>query len=144
MDPVTLLGTAGAVANIIDVLAKTIGSCYDIYQRWKDADATLTNLIAQLTALKAALIKIQEWSDSESGNHHHQLVMDLDICLTCVKGLVLNLDDEVSAWDVQQDGSLAASGKAGLILSNSKIEGLQKSIERQTSALLLLLTACNR
>jgi guanine nucleotide-binding protein G(i) subunit alpha len=62
-EALAVIGAAGAVANIIDVAGKTIKSLHDLHNRWRDADFTLLNLIAQLTALRAALSMIQEWID---------------------------------------------------------------------------------
>src|SRR5450432_3013783 len=60
MDPLTIIGTTGAIANIVDVICKTVKSLRDVHSIWKDADLTIINLIAQLSSLKAALNKISE------------------------------------------------------------------------------------
>ena len=65
MDPVTLIGTAGAASNIIEVLNSAISSIHRLCSRWNDADLILLSVIAQLTALRAALRKIQEWTQAD-------------------------------------------------------------------------------
>ena len=59
-DPISIIGTIGALANIIDVVAKSISTLHILHSRWKQADFTLINLISQLSAFKAGLNKIQE------------------------------------------------------------------------------------
>ncbi len=72
-----MIGTVGAIAKIIDVVSKTIGIIRELQNEWKEADLTFLSLAAQLTAFRAALAKIQEWTDNDLGDSHHQLVMDL-------------------------------------------------------------------
>ena len=144
MDPLTVLGTAGAVANIIDTLGKAIGTLRHVYRQWRDADFTLLNLISQLAALKAALAKIQKWLDCDLlDDQHSQLGMDLDLSLTCCRTLVDRLNAQISGLQVKESNALALAGKWRLVLGVSEIIEQQKFIERQTGALTLLLTACN-
>lgn len=142
-DPISIIGTAGAVANIIDVLAKTIGTIHEVHQQWKNADFTFIDLIAQLTALKAALTKIQEWADTDLADQHHQLVMDLDVSVTCCRMLVGEVGAQINDLHSTSKGSLDQGSRIKLVFGNSKMEDLQKMIERQTNALTLLLSACN-
>jgi guanine nucleotide-binding protein G(i) subunit alpha len=59
-DPLSIIGAVGAVANIVDLIAKSIKSVHELQNRWKEADVTLLNLMAQLTALRAALTEIKK------------------------------------------------------------------------------------
>lgn len=60
MDPISIIGTAGALANIVDVIGQTIKAVRTLRNEWKDADLTLLSLTSKLTALRAALSKIKE------------------------------------------------------------------------------------
>jgi guanine nucleotide-binding protein G(i) subunit alpha len=126
-DPLTIIGAAASVAGIVELLGKTVGVLHTLHSRWKEADFTFINLIAQLTALKAALSKLQEWMDTDMDEPHHQLVMDSEV------------------EDLQQNSGtgLDAQNKIKLVVKNGTLEELQKMVDRQTSALTLLLTACN-
>ena len=143
MDPITAIGTAGAIANIIDVVSKIIKSLRDLCDRWKDADFTLLNLITQLTALRAALSKIQEWIDSDLADipQHHQLVMDLDLSITCCRMLINKMDAQVSEVNRTADDTLNIRSKIRVVFGAKASEDLQKPIERQIGALTLLLAA---
>jgi hypothetical protein len=153
-EALAVIGTAGAIANIIDVASKTIKSLHDLHNRWRDADFTLLNLIAQLTALRAALSKIQEWIDraEKATGQYRQLAMDMDSSMTCVRTLIGKMDVEVERLRrcVDENGNGGGIGKLDL---RSKIkvvfggkgtgEEWQRLIERQVSALTLLLAACH-
>ena len=142
-DPLTIIGAAASVAGIVELLGKTVGVLHTLHSRWKEADFTFINLIAQLTALKAALSKLQEWMDTDMDEPHHQLVMDLEASVTCCRMLVRRMDSEVE--DLQQNSGtgLDAQNKIKLVVKNGTLEELQKMVDRQTSALTLLLTVCN-
>jgi guanine nucleotide-binding protein G(i) subunit alpha len=142
-DPLTIIGAAASVANIVELLGKTVGTLHTLHGRWKEADFTFVNLITQLTALKAALSKLQEWMDTDVDEPHHQLVMDLEASVTCCRMLVRRMDSEVE--DLQQNSGSGpdAQNKIKLIVKNGTLEELQKMVDRQTSALTLLLTVCN-
>jgi membrane-bound ClpP family serine protease len=142
-DPITIIGAAGAVANIIDVLGKTINALRELHNRWKEADFTFINLIAQLTALKAALNQIQEWIDSDVVEPYHQLVMDLEVSVSCCRMLIDKMDSQVSELSRKADYTLESKSKMTLIVKSGTLEELQKMVERQTIALTLLLSACS-
>jgi guanine nucleotide-binding protein G(i) subunit alpha len=142
-DPITIVGTAAAVANIIAIAKKTIELLCDLHTRWNDADFTVLNLIAQVTALKTASCKIQEWIESDLAEQHHQLVMDLELSMTCCQMLMAKMDSQISELCRTADNALNAGSKIKVLFACKKNEELQKLIERQTNALTLLLTACN-
>ena len=142
-DPITIIGTAGAAANIIEVLNSTISSLRQLHNQWKDADFTLMNLAAQLAALKAALGKIQEWMLSGTADPHHQLVMDLDLSMSCCQALVGRMGSKVSELNYKENGKLDNKSRVKLVFGGKSMEEIQKMVERQTNALTLLLTACN-
>jgi hypothetical protein len=76
-EALAVLGSVGAVCNVVSGISKTIAIITDLLARWEDADLTLLSLASQLTALRAATTKIQEWTDGGLHNLHHQLLMDL-------------------------------------------------------------------
>ncbi|OBT69586.1 hypothetical protein VE03_00846 [Pseudogymnoascus sp. 23342-1-I1] len=143
VDPLTILGAAASISSIVDLLGKTVSTLQTLHSRWKEADFTFINLIAQLIALKAALSKLQEWMDTEVDEPHHQLVMDLDASVTCCRMLVRRMDSEVEDLQQKSGTGLDAQSKIKLLIKNGTLEELQKMVDRQTGALTLLLTVCN-
>lgn len=146
MDAITVLGTAGAVVNIIDIIGRSIKTLRDLHERWKDADMIAINLITQLVALKAALAKISEWitSDLAYQEHHYQLVMDLGESIGCCKMLVKSMEDQLEKLQCGEDCRLDVESRLRIVFENKICENFQKYIQRQIGALTLLLTACNR
>jgi guanine nucleotide-binding protein G(i) subunit alpha len=143
-DPISIIGAAGAVANIIDVLAKTVSTLHELHNQWKQADFTLVNLISQLTALRAGLDKMQEWMSTDMVDLHYQLVMDLEVSMSCCRMLLTKLQSHVSELHRTASNTLDFESKMKLIVKSGTLEELQKMVGRQTIALTLLLTACNR
>jgi len=123
-DPLTIIGAAASVASIVELLGKTVSALHTLHSRWKEADFTFINLIAQLTALKAALSKLQEWMDTDMDEPYHQLVMDLEASVTCCRMLVRRMDSEVE--DLQQNSGtgLNAQNKIKLVVKNRTLEEL--------------------
>ncbi|KAF4334710.1 GNA-3 g alpha subunit GNA-3 [Fusarium beomiforme] len=87
-DPLSIIGTAGAIANIVDALSKTITTVCDMRQAWKIADVAVFAFENQLNLLKYALCKIQKWAESKTDGQSHQLVMLVDNCVTCCRLLI--------------------------------------------------------
>ncbi|MCJ1380348.1 hypothetical protein MMC17_003451 [Xylographa soralifera] len=145
MDPATIVGTAAAVADIVGIISKTIKVLRDLHNRWKDADLTIINLMAQLTCLRAALNKISEWVSSDLADvpQHHQLVLDLEDSVTCCRMLVKSMDGQISELDRTADNTLDVGSRIKVVFEDKAGRDFQKFIKRQTSALALLLTACN-
>ena len=145
MDAITILGTAGAVANIIDAVYRSIRFLRDLHDRWKGADLEVLNLITQLVALKAALGKISEWISSELAYkaHHYQLVMDLGESIGCCKILVKAVEDQLATLQCNEHQKLDLQSRLQVVFADKAGRDFQKYIKRQTSALTLLLVACN-
>lgn len=143
-DPITIIGTVGALANIIDLVSKTINSIRDARGRWKDADLAFLSLTSQLGALRTALVKIQEWSDNElSVGPDYQLIMDLDVAMACCRMLVGKFDEFFLKLDQTTDEPLDFAGKVKFVFGVRDLDDVQRMIERQVGVMTLLLTACN-
>jgi len=119
-DPISILGTAGAVANIIDVLGKSIRTIAELRNQWQDADLTVVVLESQLAALNAALGKIKDWAESSFDSPHHQLAMDLDRCVACCRLLILKIDVEISRFTMDANDRLDIGSKFRLLFTRRK------------------------
>jgi hypothetical protein len=144
MDAVTIIGALGAIASVVDAISKSIKSISELRERWKEADLTLLCLSSQLTALGTALSKIDEWRNCEiESDPHHQLIIDLDTSIKCCKLLMSKINELLGKLGNTTDQPLDFISTVKLVFKGTSIENVQKMIEQQTSALLLLLTACN-
>uniref|UniRef100_A0A0D2XXT8 GNA-3 g protein alpha subunit GNA-3 n=1 Tax=Fusarium oxysporum (strain Fo5176) TaxID=660025 RepID=A0A0D2XXT8_FUSOF len=109
-DPLSIIGTAGAIANIIDVLTKTITT---------------------------------KWTESRSNEQSHQLVMQVDSCVTCCWLLIGKIDGEVSQFQKTIAGDLDLGSKLSFLFKTKDMEQIQRMVDQQTHTLTLLLSACN-
>ncbi|CZR37507.1 GNA-3 g protein alpha subunit GNA-3 [Fusarium proliferatum ET1] len=142
-DPLSIIGTAGAIANIIDVLTKTITTVCDMRQAWKIADLAVFAFENQLNLLKFALFEIQKWTESRSDAQSHQLVMQVDSCVTCCRLLIGKIDGEVSQFQKTVAGGLELGSKLSFLFKTKDMEQIQRMVDQQTHTLTLLLSACN-
>ncbi|KAH7073859.1 hypothetical protein BKA63DRAFT_576174 [Paraphoma chrysanthemicola] len=142
-EALAIVGTIGAVCNIVDVISKTTVLIEDIRSRWKTADLALLSLASQLTALRAALTEIHRWLERNTNGIHHQLTMDLDVSLSCCKLLTSELETCFSQLNANDNLQLSVSDKMKFVLRGQGATDIQKYIEHQTNSLALLLTACN-
>nr|RBQ96769.1 hypothetical protein FVER53263_20490 [Fusarium verticillioides] len=142
-DPLSIIGTAGAIANIIDVLTKTITTVCDMRHAWKIADLSVFAFENQLSLLKFALFEIQKWTESRSCEQSHQLVMQVDSCVTCCRLLIGKIDGEVSQFQKTTAGDLELGSKLSFLFKTKDMEQIQRMVDQQTHTLTLLLSACN-
>jgi hypothetical protein len=142
-DPISIVGTAGAVLGIIDVLAKTIRSLQDLRAQWKIIDTVVVTFELQLTSLNTALTQIKKWADANSDDPHYQLVIDLGRCLSHCEFLVSIISAEVDTLKATE-GDQSVGSKITLLFRTQEMAEVQKMIDHVTNALVLLLKACNR
>jgi hypothetical protein len=142
-EALAVIGSVGAICNIVDAISKVISLITDLTAKWENADLTLLGLASQLTALRAAITKIQEWTEQGLDDAHHQLIMDLAVSIKCCHLLISKMERfflELTTWTGKP---LELRQKFKVVFGSAGPENIQKTIERQTSALTLLLTACN-
>ena len=109
------------------------------------ADLSIYSAIGQLTALKAALSKIQEWmtSDLENVPLHYQLIMDLSVSIDCCQMLMKPMEEEMARIVLDEKGKPTSGQRVKMLLQGEPYRIFKECIGRQTDALTLLLTACN-
>ncbi|KAH8710057.1 hypothetical protein GQ44DRAFT_776823 [Phaeosphaeriaceae sp. PMI808] len=137
------IGCVGAICNLIECISKIISTIADLTHKWLEAELHILSLTSQLTALRAATTKIQEWMCRDLQDIHHQLAMDLDISVKCCRLLIIRVESFFSDLASLAEKPLDFSNRFKVVFGSTGPESIQKLIERQTSALTLLLTACN-
>ena len=145
MDPVSIVGLAGSIVNIVDIIAKSIKNLRELQQKWKAADLIVNSLIGQLFTLKSALTKIEEWMSSSLSKEpqHEQLAVDLKQSLECCHFLVTFMYDHLLLLDWNEANRLTSSSKIRAVFHDSEVKDCATYLDRQTNALNLLLTALN-
>ncbi|KAH7392981.1 hypothetical protein BKA66DRAFT_439102 [Pyrenochaeta sp. MPI-SDFR-AT-0127] len=143
-EPLIIVGCVGAICTIIDTTSKAISTLNDLRNKWATLDLTLLALASQLTALRAALSKIQTWIRGNYGQvPHFQIVMDLDVSVACCKLLMSELGNFLSRLNNNRTRHLSFARKVQATFSHRWVEEIEKLLQQQTSALTLLLTALN-
>ncbi|KAK0648699.1 ankyrin repeat-containing domain protein [Cercophora newfieldiana] len=141
-DPLSIIGAAGAVGGVINLLTKTIRSLSDLRAQWKIVDTVVATFELQLTALNTALVQIKKWADANSDDPHYQLAIDLDRCLSHCELLVNIISAEIDTLKgAEGDQSLAS--RISLLFRTQGMAEIQKMVDQVTNALGLLLTACS-
>lgn len=145
MDPLTIVSVVSNAANILNIITKSVRGLREVHGRWKSADLATVTLISHLTALRAALSKISEWiqSDLAAVPQHHRLVMDLEQSVSCCYLLVKSMDSYISKLDLKSNGTLERDARIRVVLQAKTCRDFQDFIQRQTTALNVLLSACN-
>lgn len=138
-----IIGSIGAVVNIIDATSKLIATINDLRARWNDADLTLLSLASQLKAFRAALRRIEEWMETSDPDVHHQLLMDLDDTLSCCATLINRLETISAKWSPSIGQGTNSNTRRDIVFNGKGLDNVLILVERQTNALTLLLTACN-
>lgn len=148
--PVTVVGQASTANDVLEILGRIIGSAQALPVRDESTSSfAIFNLVSQLTAFRASLTKVQEWLHLGIEEKHHQLVLDLDLILCCCRALVERFDplvsrlQSLSVRDSSPSKVSCAEAQAVGTLVFHELDELQRFLERQVSALNLLLTACN-
>jgi hypothetical protein len=138
-----VVGSIGAIVNIIDAASKAISIIHNLQIHWQDADLTLLSLASQLSAFRAALRRIHEWLESEMPEPHHQLVMDLDETLSFCNILIIKIEGLSTGWESLLEHPTAVESRWKVAFGSKGLDNILVLVERQTNALTLLLTACN-
>ena len=143
MEPISIIGLAGSVVGIVDVMTKSIVALKNLQSRWQIADWTITLIIGHLTTLKAALNHISQWisTDLAAEPQHYQLVLDLGDALSSCKALVLYIDSRLCKLEWDQDNSLTFQSRLRAVLNDGGVKDCVNHLNNQSNALNLLLTA---
>ena len=145
MEPLSILGAAGSIVNVIDVAARCISSLHSLQQRWKDADMAVTFMMGQISTLKVALEQISQWMENGTDTLalHKQLLLDLDLALHSSRISITFIDDHITTLMRNQYNELTFKSKARAMAQNTTVQECAKHLNSQTVALNLLLTALN-
>ena len=148
MDPISIIGLAGSIVSIVDVVTKSLKTLNELRLHRLEADLTLTLLITQLGTLKAALGLIAEWINSDLAadpHQHYQLIIDLESALGRCKTLITLMDRYISKleWNDHIDQPICFERRVRVALKDGAIKDYLNHLGNQTNALNLLLTAFN-
>ncbi|MCJ1388715.1 guanine nucleotide-binding protein subunit alpha [Xylographa bjoerkii] len=143
MDPASIIGIAGSVLGIIEVIAAAVNTLSTLQTKYRNADFTVFLLIGQLSTLKAALNQISEWitNDLDTKTQYQQLTADLTSALEGCRVLILFLDDRVTQLSKKESQNLTTKSKLVFLWDEQVMNDFLSHLNNQINALNLLLTA---
>lgn len=143
MDPLSIVGLAGSLVGISQVIGKSLQGLVNLQSKYRTASLTVSLLIGQLTTLKAALNQISEWSQSVFFDAPQQelVLADLGVSLRSCGMLVGLLEDKIEQLDRSNADTLSVKGQIGFLWEEKGLGELTTHLNNQINALNLLLTA---
>ena len=125
MDPLTGLGAAAAVAELLGVCIKSAKAANDVYRAFKDAPTQLQQLIMKLELVKCHIQQIQCFGEELSDVDMEDLfpVSYRDMLLTALRVPVAALEELKSLAD-QQASSTTRSKLAWAVLEKRKARSI--------------------
>ncbi|CAI7608891.1 unnamed protein product [Penicillium viridicatum] len=146
MDPVSAIGFASAIVQILGALTSTIHGLYELHGKFSDADFTIHSLIQELNCIQTALTSLKEWhrlSSSDvmvSEEFNEQLLTAMGGCQIIME--VLSEDVMNLVHGSRNDGTVGFRLRIRVIWKEDIMKGHQEKLHAQVMALQLLLQVC--
>jgi hypothetical protein len=145
VDPCTIIGTVSAAGAIVVGITNTIHKLVRLRETFKEADVALRLLIAELSAVKAALLQIEDWATYNSdGNVEGGLERGFKLSLEgCQIALDLLWDEVASLCEGFEDNDDVFTARLRTVWKDSIMKEHQQRLHCQIGALQLLLQAAH-
>ncbi|KAJ6023307.1 hypothetical protein N7499_008659 [Penicillium canescens] len=146
MDPVSAIGFASAIVQILGALTSTIHGLYELHGKFSDADFTIHSLIQELSCIQTALTSLKEWHRLNSSNvmiseeFNEQLVTAMGGCRIIME--VLSEEVMTLLHGSRNDGTVGFRLRIRVIWKEDIMKGHQEKLHAQVMALQLLLQVC--
>lgn len=139
-----VIGAVGAIVGITDVATRSISTLAEVRKRYKQANMTVELLSGQLVAINTALNQIHHLiEESLQDDQHYQLVMNMDIAINSCNLLIRVLDEHISKLEYDEDEKMTFESRVKVILESKGTEECLTRLDRQMTALNLIITAYN-
>ncbi|KAJ5942684.1 hypothetical protein N7516_002852 [Penicillium verrucosum] len=146
MDPISAIGFASAIVQILGALTSTIHGLHELHGKFSDADFTIHSLIQELSCIQAALTSLKEWHQLSSSDmmvseeFNEQLVTAMGGCQIIME--VLSEDVKSLVHGSRYDGTVGFRLRIRAIWKEDIMKGHQEKLHAQVMALQLLLQVC--
>lgn len=143
MDPLTIIGGVGAAAGIIATITKTVKGLSDLQSKYSEAETSVRQLIRQLTAIKASLIQIRDWTELNlhGSPREKELVDAFQIALEGCQEAMEKMADEVAKLVQDALAGDRRTMRARYVWNEESMKDHQDRLDSQVQALQLLLSA---
>lgn len=139
MDPVSVVAMVGTVAAVINNVAVQIMAIKQLHDQIKTADVHLMSLIAQLNAIKAALMQIENLVQTNA--YDEQVQDDLQLSIQACELHMAYLDQKISKLKTKKASSALKFGsKVRVVFESDDMEACMGRLNHQATALNLLIT----
>ena len=138
-----VVGTAGAIVGIINVVTQILSALAEIGRRFRAARTTVKILSGQMLLIRTGLNQIYAFMNDDllTDEPHYQLILDLNDVLECCELLVGMLDDQISKLELDGEDHIKLSSKIRLVLEDQGTEECLTRLDRQVNGLTFVLTA---
>ncbi len=140
-----VVAAVGAISGIVDIANRSISALADIRRRFNETSLTIKLLTGHLLAVVTALDLIQALIEQKlSGNDiYYELTLNLDVALRCCKLLVGKIDDHIPRLGQNGEADVSLGSRVRLVMESKGIEDYLTRLDRQTSALNLVIATFN-
>ncbi|CAG7929013.1 unnamed protein product [Penicillium olsonii] len=148
MDPISAIGFASAIVQILGALTSTVHSLDKLRGRFSDADFTIHALIQELSCIKTALTSLKELHRLNSSDvmvseeFNEQMLTATSGCQIIMQ--VLSEDVMNMVHDSQSGDTLGFRSRIRVVWKEDIMKGHQEKLHAQVMALQLLLQVCQR
>ena len=145
MDPVSVIALTGSVTGILDVLTRSLGSLYNLAQKYIHTAISVQVIATQLSTLRSALDQLLQWMKFApiSLRDNRTLCADLYNSISACSLIIQTLDSDVKKALNSSTGSIRASRKI-LLMFDTTMKEREVQLSHLSTALTLLLQAINR
>ncbi|KAJ5781214.1 hypothetical protein N7457_006374 [Penicillium paradoxum] len=146
MDPVSGIGLASAIIQILGALTSTIHDLHELHGKFSDADFTIHSLLQELACIETAITGLKEWerlsspNTMSSGEFKKQLFTAINGCLIIME--VLSQDARTLVHGTRNGSTLGFRSRIRVIWNEDIMKGYQEKLHAQVMALQLLLQVC--
>ncbi|KAJ5177551.1 uncharacterized protein N7500_000250 [Penicillium coprophilum] len=146
MDPISAIGFASAIVQILGALTSTIHGLHELHGKFSDADFTIHSLIQELGCIQTALTSLKEWYRLSSSNvmvseeFNEQLVTAMNGCQIIME--VLSADVMTLVHGSRNGGTVGFRLRIRVIWKEDIMKAHQEKLHAQVMALQLLLQVC--
>ncbi|KAJ5753757.1 uncharacterized protein N7511_007910 [Penicillium nucicola] len=143
MDPISAIGFASAIVQILGALTSTVHGLYELHGKFSDADFTIHSLIQELSCIQTALTSLKEWyrlnssSVMVSEEFNEQLLTAMGGCQIIME--VLSEEVMALVQSSRNDGTVGFRFRIRVIWKEDIMKGHQEKLHAQVMALQLLL-----
>ncbi|QDS76771.1 hypothetical protein FKW77_001903 [Venturia effusa] len=144
MDPISFIGTLASAGTIVAAITKCAHTLARLRGRFQEADITLRLLLAELSAVKAALVQVEDWANYSASNSpvNENLASgfsdSLDGCQLAMNLLGEEVSRLAAGFGENEDDTRA---RMRTVWNDSSMKDHQQRLHGQIAALQLLLQA---